>query len=545
MSGAGVTGVHLPGRGLRGPFIPARRLHFAHWLAGSVVALIIASAPTFAQTAPDGASGVERGASATLPDANQSTGVDESSLFGEVQPVQQVGGTGGGASQSAPVAGAGAPESNGATTTASPGAGGAAAAGPSDASAAPADAFLLTRGVEWGGMLTSSVNAGWTWTGGDTFPDIASAWPVSTFSTTLKVGLYFDARPTTSFRVFGKLNASYPFLTNIRFPATSPVLPGVTLTVPNITVFELFSDFTIANRVFFRAGKQTVKWGVGYYFSPADVLSLAPIDPQNPTEEREGPPSVKTEVPIGLNTLTVYMVDNNVLKPEDLALAAKLDLVIGGWELSIGGFYQRNLSPRAVVMATGSIWRFNLFAEAVASYGSDRVFLSAVPVTPQNPFGLDTTTYGTRLFASATAGFTLSFPDQYLTFIAQYFYHGEGYDSSSLLGPALGALATSAAAGTSPGFTTSDVANFGRHYIAASGALTKIGSDDLGASVFWLANMSDLSGIVKPALTLTLNDYLGFSAGLTLSYGKPGDELAPAGMTFGTFLGATLGTGAF
>ena len=39
-------------------------------------------------------------------------------------------------------------------------------------------------------------------------------------------------------------------------------------------VSELFSDFQFRDTLFFRAGKQTINWGVGYFFSPADLLYI-------------------------------------------------------------------------------------------------------------------------------------------------------------------------------------------------------------------------------------------------------------------------------
>lgn len=499
-------------------------------VAAALAFLIAVGSPVCAQTASNNDS---QNSNSKNGDS-QSSGIDESALFGVQQPIEQ-----------ATPGGAPAPAGTDSTGTGSAPAGTGVPPGDSTAQTGglnPADTLLRTSGVEWGGMLTSTMTASWGWTGGDTIPEITTFLPTSSLDTKLEASLYFDSRPSTDFRVFGKLKFDYPF--------SVPAGTGG-LTIPDISVFELFSDFAIGDRVFFRAGKQTVKWGVGYFFSPADVLSLEPINPEEPTQEREGPLSVKAELPFGLNTLTAYVVDNNVLKPDELAVAAKVDFVVGGWELSVGGFYQRDLVPRAVLMATGSIWRFNLFAEAVGSYGADRVFLESIPVDAQYPYGIRTYRIQDRLFAEATAGFSLSFPVQNLTFTAQYFYNGTGYvsagsgGSATLLETAMGALGAAAAGGPSPGFTGADLVSFGRHYAAATAAVSKIGTDDLGASIFWLGNMSDFSGTVKPGLSYALNRYFGLNAGLTITYGKIGGELSPMGMVFSTYLGASLGTGAF
>ena len=62
----------------------------------------------------------------------------------------------------------------------------------------------------------------------------------------------------------------------------------------SLALSELFADFDVDNRVFVRAGKQTVNWGVGTFFSPANLINLDEIDPEDPhcrtlrTGQRQG-----------------------------------------------------------------------------------------------------------------------------------------------------------------------------------------------------------------------------------------------------------------
>ena len=67
---------------------------------------------------------------------------------------------------------------------------------------------------------------------------------------------------------------------------------------PSLVLDELFVDTAIDRKIFFRMGKQRISWGVGNWYKPADVLSLAAIDPDNPTAAREGPYAFKVDTPL-------------------------------------------------------------------------------------------------------------------------------------------------------------------------------------------------------------------------------------------------------
>ena len=108
-----------------------------------------------------------------------------------------------------------------------------------------------------------------------------------TLDVSLSSKLFFDARPDSDIRIYGEAVISYPFETSEDAADT----PGVdeTRTFDDIvSIEELFSDFTIGDSIFFRVGKQTINWGVGYFFSPADLLNLSEIDPSAPRQILRG-----------------------------------------------------------------------------------------------------------------------------------------------------------------------------------------------------------------------------------------------------------------
>ena len=364
---------------------------------------------------------------------------------------------------------------------------------------APEEAFLVSEKLEWGGSfdLTFTTRVAWD---GYPRPWTAEFWKEGSPSLTSKLSgdLFFDARPDRDFRVFGKVKAVYQYPDDWE-----------------VEIFELFSDFQIKDLIFFRAGKQTVQWGVGYFFSPADVLNLVSIDPEDPEVEREGPIAVKAHFPFAAHNAYLYLVAGDIDEPYEIAVAPKLELLLGGYELGIGAFYQVDLTPKGMLTLTGPLRDLDLFAEAMIQWGSDRTFVDFSPPP-------DTYTVENELLFSGTAGFSYINPDWNLSLFAQYFFNGQGYtetfsSTSPLVGSALLA-----------GYiTAADLLYPGRHYLAASIGWYELLDSDFSLSLLYLANLSDRSGLITPTVTWEPIDHVSLSTGFRFSYGESGDEYGP------------------
>ena len=269
-----------------------------------------------------------------------------------------------------------------------------ATSGTQAASAAP-ESFLQSKGVDIGGYLYSDYTGYAIWPGSyPSFSDPASGL-TSSFVPNLEADVYLDARPYSFFRVFGKLKAIYPFggsAQGVYQAQTNPFASiytppsGSSAAIPNISVFELFADVNWNEKLFLRVGQQVIHWGVGTFFSPADILSLTPINPLQPNLERQGPLALTVNVPFAsVDSASVYVIANQAFAqnrpfdPSDLAVAPKVELLLGDYEIGVGGYYQRAQRPKAMMTATGSLFgTLGIFGEGVVSYGSDRTFAGAV-----------------------------------------------------------------------------------------------------------------------------------------------------------------------
>ncbi len=384
-------------------------------------------------------------------------------------------------------------------------------------------------------------NLGFT-TGGTLDPGSAESFEdiIWGFAPDLSGSLYLDARPDADTRVFAKAELSYPFTIKEDDPAT-PMIDESRGFDDIVNIKELFSDFNIDDTVFFRAGKQTINWGVGYYFSPADLLNLTQIDPENPDVELEGPLSVKMHLPLDSNNYYLYVVvPEDIKDPSDLAFAPKAELVFGDNELGIGAYYRYEQAPAAMMTLTTSINDISLFSEVLLKYGSDKTFVTC----EDGLYALKN--YNDRIFFSATLGASYMWSseesDVAVRASGQYLFNGEGYADTSFLSSTTGSafIGSSVLAGD---LSLHDLTTRSMHYGAASISVFPV--EDISFSVLWLGNFTDFSGMVRPGITWQASESISLGIDFPWTYGDKGDEYTPQGSIFSFNIGVSLGSALF
>ncbi len=356
----------------------------------------------------------------------------------------------------------------------------------------------------------------------------------------LSASLYFDARPSSDIRIFGKAVIEYPF--TVQDDDTTTIMIDETRNFDDIIyIKELFSDFNVQDKLFFRAGKQTINWGVGYFFSPADLLNLTEIDPEDPDAELEGPLSVKMNMPINSHNLYLYTVlPEGIEDPTDLVFAPKAEFVLGSTEIGIGAYYRYEQAPAAMFTFTGALGDVNIFGEGVVKYGSDKTF-----VVKSGPT-YDLETYEDKLFFNATLGASYTWSsevsDLSFTTMGQYYFNGEGYSDPEILGSSAGSAYAKTQIATG-NLSINDGMNRSKHYGAANFSITPV--QDLTLSVLWIGNFTDFSGIIKPGLSWNITDYISLGMNLPYAYGDAGDEYTPISDNLSFVLEISLGGSSF
>jgi len=431
------------------------------------------------------------------------------------------------------------------------------------------------EGLRWGGTVSSSA----TWNGGwlNRWPDAAN--PGTGWKDGLDYGLstklFLDGRPDPDFRFRLSLKTGYPFTTkasagnSIIFldamgkPVTSAgtiagqalypntgigaILVGSTsVEVPNIKVWEMFTDVTVEDTLFLRFGKQSASWGVSYFYSPGDVISLTAKDAADPTAEREGPVAMKATVPFpGLKAnLTGYVLARDSYFGDELPTLQTLgyalqgDVLVGDAQLTLGGFYQRDNAPKAVATINTGFGFLNLpvmsdinfFSEAVVSYGADVLKAEGALAGPTPTFA-KVSSWDKALYYTGTAGASYSNSDGNWSLRGEYLFNPFGSSDkqaallayNTVFSSLKGAFPGTNTAGRSYGF--GDGGTPGIHNVTGLFSLSKLaGSDKLGFSTFWQQNLSDGSGWVKPSFSFKPWDVLSFTWGVSVVYGDDGTQ---------------------
>lgn len=398
-----------------------------------------------------------------------------------------------------------------------------------DAPSPPAAVSLGSRGTEIGGTFRFRTSSAW---------DADGAWGAweaadmeDAFALDLGANAFLDARPSDVFRVFAKIDVSWPFTEN-----------GTRGFDDVFRVRELFSDFQYGDSLFFRAGKQNLGWGVGRFFSPADILNVEEVDPEDPDAEREGPVALKAQAPMGPHNISLYAVFDDALAVEDTALASRVELLLGDVEIGLGGFWQRERSPMGVLTGTTNLGDFHLFAEGTLSWGSARTFVVEDAAAAS---GIATASYAEGLFPSATAGLTWNHDDPEdlfsLSLSAQYLYNGWGH-TDDLLARNSAAVLALAVRGQ---LAVSDLVGACGHYAAAGFTWRGMLGTDLKPSLLWIGNLSDGSGRLAAAMGWEPADEWGLSVKAGWRYGPEGAEYAPRGEGFSFTVTASMGEGGF
>lgn len=351
--------------------------------------------------------------------------------------------------------------------------------------------------------------------------------------------LTVDARPTQTLRMYTKMGIKYPYkLQAISFATPSAAgYPTVSTSVTDwLSMKELFTDFSIKDTAFFRFGLHTVTWGTGYFFSPvSDMINTSSINPEDTDAQVDGSVNLRTQItfPGTQNCLWFYVIPSTDFVNKttfdsyarDTAFAGKADLVFGGWEFGVGGFFQYQNAPKVMLTASGSLKSYSLFGEFVYQYG-------ATSEWDANKDWDDKTS-----IVQVTAGLSRYWKNQNILLAAQYYYDGNGKDIQHQY--------------LTYGHNIAVMANFGRLFgrtdiTATAFGMVNFGKDDLPQDLLALFSQSGVGASLFNAMTLSTLVYISpinelkFGMGPYITFKD--FETAP---TVSLKLSATLGGGKF
>jgi len=327
----------------------------------------------------------------------------------------------------------------------------------------------------------------------------------------LSGNLKLDARPDVDYRV----------LVNLDYSADQEGTSG--------SLREAFADFDLDNKIFVRAGQQTLQWGVGYFFSPADTLSQDKIAANDPDQDRVGTLAAKVHKPVDTANYYGYLIPDD--QANDYTVALKGEWLLNGQEWGLGAIKHANDEVNLVV--TGSIPTKigDFFTEYSASLGETSVGINADNTTfDRSDELLHQFTAGVR--ASQDFGTSSS-----ISLTGQYYYNGLGYTEATWSNlPVTWKTLTQ----------DSELPDqLSQQLAAVMIRLDEPFGRPLALSVLALSSLTDDSTMVDSSLTLTPNDYMSTALTVTSMFGDAGSEYAGQGELNRYKVSLTLGGQSF
>ena len=273
--------------------------------------------------------------------------------------------------------------------------------------------------VKIGGSLSSSISTMTTLFSSEdkSFSDNLAD---TTLTPTLNSTLSIDARPVQDLRIYTKFAFNYPFTSVGTVKISDPPLTVVPVAISDyLNVKECFTDFSVADRAYFRFGIHTVSWGTGFFFSPvSDIINTSSINPVDTDAQVDGCLNLRAQItfPDSLNCLWLYAVPSSDFKANKTAFAAKYEFLIGGWEIGTGAYYKYEAAPKAMITASGSLKKMTIFGEALYQYGGN------------SEWEADSSWNNKSSIFQATVGVSYYWKDPQITLAAQYYYDGNDVD---------------------------------------------------------------------------------------------------------------------
>lgn len=335
------------------------------------------------------------------------------------------------------------------------------------------------------------------------------------YMTAVQGDLLLDVRLRKGIKAFADLNVNYS-------PKDDPNNPNADHL--QYTAKEFFTDVNIAHRVYFRFGKQTLKWGQGYFWNPTDVISVDRKDFKDINARRTGVYGLKTHVPFGTR-LNVYSFLNasSANRADEFAVAGKIEALLPYTiEVAASAWAKQHypavygLDFRASPTNKMQVW-----GELSLSYGDHRSRLEQCG--DRNVATRVTNAWIPRFSLGMSRTFNQGdLPDR-ITVAGEVYYNDGGYDKNMLQD-------TTRDQFLSGGYFEAN--NYGKTYAALFTSIDRFLMRDLTVELNAISNLSDASGTFLTGFVYQLANNAELDAHLIKYWGRQNREFTLSGNSF-------------
>ncbi len=342
----------------------------------------------------------------------------------------------------------------------------------------------------------------------------------NTLANSVLADFLVDARLPKSYRMFMDLNINY-VPNGVPVPETfsgfPPGLPPTMTLVQNQTTLldikEVFVDFNFANTAYFRAGKQVLQWGTGYFWNPTDLINISHKSFTNLNALLDGVFGLRGDVTFSpIFHLYTFINLNGVQDLTDVAYAARTEFLAGKAEFGLVGWYEYSKIPVfGADLTTPLFWELNMTGEASLSYGDNQQKLD----TSGNAYSVSN-----QLVPKVDIGLSRTFDafdvQDRISVMTEFFWNSDGYNQNmfqDLTGLNLSTFYS----------TYYHAGYYGQYYGALFISIGSFGLTNMTLSLDGLCNFSDMSAIAlvglsyEPVSNFTLQiqvgSYLGANNG--------------------------------
>lgn len=194
----------------------------------------------------------------------------------------------------------------------------------------------------------------------------------------------------------------------------------------DVAINEFFVDTNWDNKVYFRTGKQILKWGRSYFWNPTDLINVERKDFLDLDKIREGSYGTKVHVPFGAEkNLYVFLGMNEVEELEQISTAVKYEFLVANTEMSVSAWNKKEQEPVCGFDISSRIADVDVRGEISLAAGANNSDLdyNSLDLVTKN----DTVT-------QVSVGFTKyfdygDFKDR-ITLTGETYYNSNGYDKN-------------------------------------------------------------------------------------------------------------------
>lgn len=342
--------------------------------------------------------------------------------------------------------------------------------------------------------------------------------------------------------IYGDFNLDIRLPGSVKSYANAVVAYSAVTDSLTLQLNELFLDWNLNYRLFFRGGKQILQWGRGYFFNPVDLVNVEKKALVDELDGREGAFGLRTHVPFGTVANFYGFLDmGGVPRADSLALALKAEFLVKSVEFALSAWGRSKTDPVYGLDFSTSLGNFMLSGE-LALHQSLRAYDLS---DKEDSFGIITMRKKWVPRLSLGAGHYFDFGDINDRILLQFegYYNQAGSSRKDLVPEGMsGKQVQDEFLHLDPAMVGTAMApnSLSRWYLAGFATVSRFIVTEMTLTASGLANLNQSSGVLSVGLNYTTLHNLSFDAILTAFPGRSYTEYNIYGQGFNAELRAGI-----